>query len=237
MPYNCEECNVIGAKLNNLVEKRLCKDCLKSDNYILICKSMVKSKYNYNNNDFENYPYRVIYTNNPFYKSASGMNLFYEKEIKKYFIEKHKAVVIKNIDEVNYKLGIILINVENNIDYENLSNEIINSIVNYIEEYIEIEKENKKDILLVKLLDKYDIIKEELPASVLQEIEYSNIKNLKNIVLCFARRRELLEILKKHDIENHITMKICSEFINGEIEDKAYEIKDKIKIYLEKIKD
>ena len=177
MPYNCEECNVIGAKLNNLVEKRLCKDCLKSDNYILICKSMVKSKYNYNNNDFENYPYRVIYTNNPFYKSASGMNLFYEKEIKKYFIEKHKAVVIKNIDEVNYKLGIILINVENNIDYENLSNEIINSIVNYIEEYIEIEKENKKDILLVKLLDKYDIIKEELPASVLQEIEYSNIKN------------------------------------------------------------
>ena len=237
MPYNCEECNVIGAKLNNLVEKRLCKDCLKSDNYILICKSMVKSKYNYNNNDFENYPYRVIYTNNPFYKSASGMNLFYEKEIKKYFIEKHKAVVIKNIDEVNYKLGIILINVENNIDYENLSNEIINSIVNYIEEYIEIEKENKKDILLVKLLDKYDIIKEELPASVLQEKEYSNIKNLKNIVLCFARRRELLEILKKHDIENHITMKICSEFINGEIEDKAYEIKDKIKIYLEKIKD
>ena len=89
MPYNCEECNVIGAKLNNLVEKRLCRDCLKSDNYILICKSMVKSKYNYNNNDFENYPYSVIYTNNPFYKSASGMNLFYEKDIKKYFIEKH----------------------------------------------------------------------------------------------------------------------------------------------------
>ncbi len=29
-------------------------------------------------------------------------------------------------------------------------------------------------------------------------------------------------------------MKICSEFINGEIEDKAYEVKDKIKIYLEK---
>ena len=237
MPYNCEECNVIGAKLNNLVEKRLCKDCLKSDNYILICKSMVKSKYNYNNNDFENYPYRVIYTNNPFYKSASGMNLFYEKEIKKYFIEKHKAVVIKNIDEINYKLGIILINVENNIDYENLSNEIINSIVNYIEEYIEIEKDNKKEILLNKLLEKYDIIKEELSASVLQEIEYSSIKNLKNIVLCFARKRELLEMLKKHDIENCITMKICSDFINGEIEDKAYEVKDKIKIYLEKIKD
>jgi hypothetical protein len=237
MPYNCEECNVIGAKLNNLVEKRLCKDCLKSDNYILICKSMVKSKYNYNNNDFENYPYRVIYTNNPFYKSASGMNLFYEKEIKKYFIEKHKAVVIKNIDEINYKLGIILINVENNIDYENLSNETINSMVNYIEEYIEIEKNNKKEILLNKLLEKYDIIKEELYASVLQEIEYSSIKNLKNIVLCFARKRELLEILKKHDIENCITMKICKEYIDGEIEDKAYEVKDKIKIYLEKIKD
>ena len=237
MPYNCEECNVIGAKLNNLVEKRLCKDCLKSDNYILICKSMVKSKYNYNNNDFENYPYRVIYTNNPFYKSASGMNLFYEKEIKKYFIKKNKDIFIKNIDEIYYKLGIILINVENNIDYENLSNEIINSIVNYIEEYIEIEKDNKKEILLNKLLEKYDIIKEELSASVLQEIEYSSIKNLKNIVLCFARRRELYEILKKHDIENCITMKICSEYIKGEIEDKAYEVKDKIKIYLEKIKD
>ena len=121
MPYNCEECNVIGAKLNNLVEKRLCRDCLKSDNYILICKSMVKSKYNYNNNDFENYPYSVIYTNNPFYKSASGMNLFYEKDIKKYFIEKHKTIVIKNIDEINYKLNYklgnnILIN-DNAIDY------------------------------------------------------------------------------------------------------------------------
>jgi hypothetical protein len=32
-------------------------------------------------------------------------------------------------------------------------------------------------------------------------------------------------------------MKICCDFINGEIEDKAYEVKDKIKIYLEKIKD
>ena len=237
MPYNCEECNVIGAKLNNLVEKRLCKDCLKSDNYILICKSMVKSKYNYNNNDFENYPYRVIYTNNPFYKSASGMSLFYEKEIKKYFIEKYKAVVIKNIDEINYKLGNNIVINDNVIDYENLSNEIINSLVNYIEEYIETEKENKKDVLLDKLLDKYDIIKEELPTSVLDEIEYSSLKNLKNIVLCFARRRDLLEMLKKHDIENCINMKICSEFINGEIEDKAYEVKDKIKIYLEKIKD
>jgi hypothetical protein len=201
MPYNCEECNVIGAKLNNLVEKRLCKDCLKSDNYILICKSMVKSKYNYNNNDFENYPYRVIYTNNPFYKSASGMNLFYEKEIKKYFIDKYKAIVIKNIDELNYKLGnnSIVIN-DNAIDYENLSNETINSMVNYIEEYIEIEKNNKKEILLNKLLEKYDIIKEELSVSVLQEIEYSSIKNLKNIVSCFARKRELLEMLKKHNI-------------------------------------
>jgi hypothetical protein len=29
-------------------------------------------------------------------------------------------------------------------------------------------------------------------------------------------------------------MKICSEYIKGEIKDKAYEVKDKIKIYLEK---
>ncbi len=165
------------------------------------------------------------------------MNLFYEKEIKKYFIEKHKAIVIKNINQLNYKLGNNIIINDNVIDYENLSNETINSVIKHIEEYIEIEKKNKKDILLDKLLEKYDIIKEELPESVLQEIEYSSIKNLKNIILCFARKRELLEMLKKHDIENCITMKICSEFINGEIEDKAYEVKDKIKIYLEKIKD
>jgi hypothetical protein len=55
--------------------------------------------------------------------------------------------------------------------------------------------------------------------------------------LLFTRIRELLEIHINHDIENHITMKICCDFINGEIEDKAYEVKDKIKIYLEKIKD
>ena len=44
-------------------------------------------------------------------------------------------------------------------------------------------------------------------------------------------------MLKKYHIEDCITMKICSEYIKGEIEDKAYEVKDKIKIYLEKIKD
>ena len=241
MPYNCEECNVIGAKLNNLVEKRLCRDCLISDKYRMICKSEVKNQYNYNNNDFENYPYQIIYTNNPLYKCASSMNLFYEKEIKKYFIEKHKNIIIKNINqlnyELNYKLGNNIVINDNVIDYENLSNEIINSLVKHIEEYIETEKENKKEILLNKLLDKYDITKEELTASVLQEIEYSSIKNLKHIIMCFARKRELLEMLKKHNIENHITMKICSDFINGIIEDKAYEVKDKIKIYLEKIKD
>jgi len=238
MPYNCEECNVIGAKLNNLVEKRLCKDCLTSDKYILICKSMVKSNYNFNNNDFENYPYEVIYTKNPHYRCATSMSLFYEKDIKKYFIEKHKAIVIKNFNELNHKLGNnnIIIN-DNDIDYENLSNEIINSLVKHIEEYIEIEKDNKKEVLLNKLLEKYDITKEELTASVLEEIEYSSLKNLKHIIMCFARRRELLEMLKKHNIENHITMKICSDFIDGKIEDKAYEVKDKIKIYLEKIKD
>jgi hypothetical protein len=238
MPYNCEECNVIGAKLNNLVEKRLCRDCLISDKYRMICKSEVKNQYNFNNNDFENYPYQIIYTNNPLYKCASSMNLFYEKEIKKYFIEKHKNIIIKNINhELNYKLGNNIVINDNVIDYENLSNEIINSLVKHIEEYIETEKENKKEILLNKLLDKYDITKEELTASVLQEIEYSSIKNLKHIIMCFARKRELLEMLKKHNIENHITMKICSDFIDGKIEDKAYEVKDKIKIYLEKIKD
>ena len=238
MPYNCEECNVIGAKLNNLVEKRLCKDCLLSDKYILICKSMVKSNYNFNNNDFENYPYQVIYTKNPHYRCATSMSLFYEKDIKKYFIEKNKAIVIKNIDEINHKLNNnIVFNHDNVIDYENLSNEIINSLVKHIEEYIEIEKDNKKEVLLNKLLEKYDITKEELTASVLEEIEYSSLKNLKHIIMCFTRRRELYEILKKYDIENCITMKICSEYIKGEIEDKAYEVKDKIKIYLEKIKD
>ena len=44
-------------------------------------------------------------------------------------------------------------------------------------------------------------------------------------------------MLKKYHIEDCITMKICKDFIDGEIEDKAYEVKDKIKIYLEKVKD
>jgi hypothetical protein len=60
---------------------------------------------------------------------------------------------------------------------------------------------------------------------------------VKNIVLYFTIIRKLYEILKKHNIEDCITMKICSEYIDGKIEDKAYEVKDKIKIYLEKIKD
>ena len=44
MPYKCEECDFIGVKINHIIEKRLCKDCLLSNKYKLICKSEIKKK-------------------------------------------------------------------------------------------------------------------------------------------------------------------------------------------------
>ena len=47
MPYNCEECNELGARLNSIIGIRLCEKCVNSDKYKLICKSDAIKKYKF----------------------------------------------------------------------------------------------------------------------------------------------------------------------------------------------
>jgi hypothetical protein len=222
MPYKCEECGFVGVKINHIIEKRLCKDCLLSNKYKLICKSEVKKIYKFNDNDFLNYPYKEIYVNNPYYRNAPGMTLFYEKDIKRYFLNKHNDVIVN-------KLHI------NNINFDDINDEDINTIFKQLEDYFEDIKNNNNKIKLDKILIKYDIDKEYLPNKIINNIlQIESLRGMDNIIQNFLREEDLSKILKQNKLEEYINLNICKDFIEGKLKVKSYEIKDKINMMLTK---
>jgi hypothetical protein len=225
MPYKCEECDFIGVKINHIIEKRLCKECLLSNKYKLICKSEIKKKYKFNDNDFLNYTYKEIYVNNPYYRNAPGMTLYYEKDIKRYFLNKHNDIIINklNLDNINFV----------NINIDDMNNEDINTILEQLLDYFENIKNNNKKIKFDKILKKYDIEKEYLPNQFINNILHIEpIKDMDKIIQNFLREEDLSKILKQHKLEEYIHLKICTDFIEGRLNVKSYEIKDKINMML-----
>jgi len=220
MPYKCEECDFIGVKINHIIEKRLCKVCLLSNKYKLICKSDVKKKYKFNDDDFINYPYIKIYVNNHYYRNAQIMTLFYEKDVKRYFLNKYNDIIINklNINEIN-------INEVNDDD--------VNIILEKLLYYFQIVKNNNKIIILDKILKKYDMQKENLPNKLINNIlQTEKLKDINYLVQKFIREEDLYKVLKKNNLEEYINLNICNEFIEGKLNIKPYEIKDKINIML-----
>lgn len=225
MPYKCEECDFIGVKINHIIEKRLCKECLLSNKYKLICKSEIKKKYKFNDNDFLNYTYKEIYVNNPYYRNAPGMTLYYEKDIKRYFLNKHNDIIINklNLDNINFV----------NINIDDMNNEDINTILEQLLDYFENINNNNKKIKFDKILKKYDIEKEYLPNQFINNIlQIEPIKDMDKIIQNFLREEDLSKILKQHKLEEYIHLKICTDFIEGRLNVKSYEIKDKINMML-----
>jgi hypothetical protein len=229
MPYKCEECDFIGVKINHIIEKRLCKSCLLSNKYKLICKSEIKKKYKFNDNDFLNYTYKEIYVNNPYYRNAPGMTLYYEKDVKRYFLNKHNDIIINklnldnmNIDDINYFTNI-----------DEMNNEDINTILEKLLDYFENIKNNNKKIKFQKILKKYDIEKEYLPNYIINNIlQIDSLKDMDIIIQNFLREKDLSKILKQHKLEEYINLKICTDFIEGKLNVEPYEIKDKINMML-----
>jgi hypothetical protein len=227
MPYKCEECDFVGVKINHIIEKRLCKDCLLSNKYKLICKSEVKKIYKFNDNDFLNYPYKEIYVNNPYYRNAAGMTLFYEKDVKRYFLNKHNDIIVN-------KLNINNINLDN-INFDNINDENINTIFEQLVNYFEDIKNNNNKIKLDKILKKYDIDKDYLPSKIINNIlQIESSKGMDKIIQNFLREEDLIKILKQHKLEEYINLNICKDFIEGKLNVKSYEIKDKINMMLTK---
>jgi hypothetical protein len=225
MPYTCEECNFVGVKINHIIEKRLCKECLLSNKYKLICKSEIKKKYKFNDDDFLNYPYKEIYVNNPYYKRGPSMTLFYEKDIKKYFLNKYNDIIIN-------KLNINNIDIDN-INFDNINDEDINIILEKLINYFEDIKNNNKKIKFDKILKKYDIDKEYLPNEIINNIlQIESSRGMNNIIQNFLREEDLSKILKQYNLEEYINLNICKDFIEGKLNVKSYEIKDKINMML-----
>ncbi len=220
MPYKCEECGFLGVKINHIIKKRLCRNCLLSNKYKLICKSDIKKIYKFNDEDFINYPYIKIYVNNPYNRNAQVMTLFYEKDVKRYFLNKNNDIIIN-------KLNI------NEININNINDEDINIILEELLYYFQIIKNNKKIIILDKILKKYDIQKENLPNYLINNIlQTEKLKDINYLVQKFIREEDLYKLLKKHNLEEYINLNICNEFIEGKLNIKSYEIKDKINIML-----
>lgn len=214
MPFYCEECNIKGARLNNIIQKRLCKNCLHTDNYKLICKSEVIKKYKLSINDLDNYNYKVIYVRNPYNSNGSPMILFFEKDIKKLFINKYSNIITNELHYI----------VENN------NNDFI--IINQTIEYLNNINNNKKNSIVNKLFIKFKITENELPEEYLHKINLSKTtKGIEDIIKQYFKKNKLYKILLENNIEEYIDMDICIKYIEGKTDLDEYDIKNKI-IYL-----
>lgn len=149
MPYNCEECGELGARMNSRFEIRLCEKCSSSQKYKLICKSVVMNKYKLtdtelNNLRLNNLKLKQYYGINPHWRSGPPMILFLETDIFQLFLQKHHNTVVN------------ILNIHNpDADMANA----VGLVLDWIEENKNKIKQNKYE----KLLKKYNVELENLP--------------------------------------------------------------------------
>jgi hypothetical protein len=130
MPFLCEECNNLGARLIFGLDIRLCKDCKQLIKYRLISKTHALKDYGLKLSDIQNTNYKEV--GNPLFRGANNMILFKEQDILNIFLNKYNKIIsIENKE--------ILENPEPNLEYKN----IVKDILNYY-------KDNKSNIKLVE---------------------------------------------------------------------------------------
>ncbi len=196
MPYKCEECQQLGARLNHIFEKRLCVNCLSSNKYKLICKSEVLKRYQLTKTDLTNYQYEEILCTNPIYPNASPMTLYYEREIKTFFINKYKKIIEEKLNFQEYIS-------EDNIDY------IITLVLNYLVKQKQESRENKFN----KILKKFDLKLEELPEEIIELLSsVSTATEYEKVIVSYIKRNELYEELKKYNLEKYIDYQVCLDY-------------------------
>jgi hypothetical protein len=214
MPYNCEECEKEGARMHSVIGKRLCPECTQSDKYKTICKSDAIRKYRLKKRDIDNYPYQEFECVNPMYRTASPMILYYERDVKQYFINIHTDILHNEL------------NIENEeIDYQ------IESVLEYLRE----KRDNRTEDKYNKIHKKLKVELEDLPGSIKNELSRAkNGTEYEKIISNYLRKNELYTYLKQNDLEEYIELEICKNYITGAKKCKLIEIKTLIEFMLRK---
>lgn len=222
MPYACEDCGEMGARMNQLFEIRLCSECSKSSKYKLICKSKALSQYLLTNTDLDINPNppKEYLVKNPHYKSGPPMTLYLETEIQRVFLSKYDDM-ITNI--------LIIPNPLNDME------KTIKAIENYLEEQKNIRRQKKYQ----KILDKHNIRDEsDLPEWVKKQLlESKSVAEYSRIISSYIRFEDLYKLLKSTNLLKYIDLKVCHEYIyqtNKQI--ILYQIPNIIRFMLEKKK-
>lgn len=222
MPFVCEDCGEIGARMNLLFEIRLCKECSKSTKYKLICKSKALSEYLLTNTDLVNYPNppKEYLVNNPHYKSGPPMTLYLESSIQQVFLFKYNNL-ITNI--------LLIPNPLNNIS------NVKKSILNYLEEQKDIKRFEKYN----KILNKYNVREEtELPKWIQTKLyKAKSVAEYERIISSYFRFNDLQKLLIKENLFKYIDLKVCHEYIyQTDKQINLFQIPNIIRFMLEKKK-
>ena len=161
----------------------------------IICKSDAMKKYNLTKKDIENYDYEEFYCRNPHYKSAPMMVLYYEKDVKNYIIDKYNDIITNELN---------ILNPENDLD----------NCINNLHEHLQNKKNDKKKLKIDKILYKYNVILEDLPKEMQEELKESKtLVNYEKIIRQHIRKNDLLETLKLNNLEEYIYLDISSDYI------------------------
>lgn len=221
MPYECEDCGKMGARMNTLFEIRLCADCSKSFKYKLICKSKALKQYLLTKLDLDNNEDLIqeYLVKNPYYKSGPPMTLYLETQVCKIFLFKYRDIIKKIFTE------------QNSLNYEIIDDEfnpsdiakmkiIVSEVSNYLKEQKNIKKQNK----YYKILDKYNIgVETDLPEWVQKQLDGSkSVAEYSRILASYFRFVNLHKLLKDEKLVKYLDHKICHNFI--------YQIDKSIKI-------
>lgn len=171
MPFACEDCGVMGARMNSIFKIRLCVKCLGSLKYRLMSKSRALNEYTLTQTDVDNYPIplKKYLVNNPHYKLGPPMTLYYLTQIEQVFLFKHNDLIVK--------LSIL----------EPFSN--IEQTAKIIKDYHKEQKYMKKQQKNYKILDKYNIkLEEDLPVCIQEKLmKINNVKEYEHIISNYVR--------------------------------------------------
>ena len=197
MPYLCEDCGILGARMNLFFEIRLCKLCSHSFKYKLICKSKSINKYKLSQSDLQNNQIKEYYCINPHYKSGPPMTIYLESDIQTIFFQKYNDIITTKLQ---------IISNDNQEDNE----QIIKMVINYLDQI----KLNSIQNKFKKILNKLYIDLDSLPKWVKNSL--SDAKNgieYEFILTSYIRFKNLRKILSQYKLKKYINHKICHDYI------------------------
>lgn len=220
MPYNCEECGNLGARMNVLFKIRLCVNCTKSFKYKVITKSKAFNEFKLQQADLDNYSnnnpneIKEYIVANPHYKSGPPMRLYLQSDITKVFLSKYNDLIINTPNTQN--IPNLLDNLDNLDNLNNLNNyKKITKMAKIVHDYCDKQKALKKQEKYYKILDKYHIeSEEELPVWVQNKlIEVDSVAKYNHVITSYIRFEKLHKLLKQEKLIKYIDHKLSHDYI------------------------